>query len=43
MNRDPRFELSRELAAQQTLLDQLHALAARRIPISRPFKVPPIH
>jgi hypothetical protein len=28
MNRDPRIELSRELAAQQTLIDQLHALAA---------------
>jgi hypothetical protein len=28
INRDPHFELSRELAAQQTLLDQLQALAA---------------
>jgi len=27
MNRDPRFTLSRELEAKQTLLDQLHALA----------------
>jgi hypothetical protein len=28
MNRDPRFALSQELEAKQTLLDQLHALAA---------------
>ena len=28
MNRDPRFALSQELEAQQTLLDQLRALAA---------------
>jgi hypothetical protein len=27
MNRDPRFALSQELEAKQTLLDQLHALA----------------
>ena len=28
MNRDPRFALSQELEAKQTLLDQLRALAA---------------
>ena len=28
MNRDPRFALSQELVAKQTLLDQLRALAA---------------
>jgi hypothetical protein len=28
MNRDPRFALSQELEAKQTLLDQLQALAA---------------
>jgi hypothetical protein len=28
MNRDPRIALSQELEAKQTLLDQLHALAA---------------
>jgi hypothetical protein len=27
MNRDPRFALSQELEAKQTLHDQLHALA----------------
>ena len=28
MNRDPRFALSQEVEAKQTLLDQLRALAA---------------
>ena len=29
MNRDPRFALSQEVEAKQTLLDQLRALASK--------------